>query len=356
MASGHRPADADGWHRIPIGYWAYDSSAGEPYVRANQSAYLSRAVGWAQAHNIKVMVDLHGLPGSQNGKQNSGHAGPINWPSAASNANRAAKIVQSIASDFSSNKGTVTHIELANEPVMERSNDIKSYTQSYYSSAAPQASEFSATLHDGFLPLSDWYGFDAGGDTNFVVDTHYYSMYPYYGNSGAYCSRLAACLSCVPPVAPLECQRKQQRAHRSTALTSFDATQEYLPRLTTTSPTRRCGKSASSNQPLPGASRTTRQLWANGRLPRAGTHAGPPLTNSSSRACTVAITAAAARVPLLTGGDGARTVDTLVGEAQATRSSCSTRNARSLKRPRPGGCFSRGRQRAAVPPGRTRTG
>ena len=45
--------------RIPIGYWAFDVSAGEPYVQG-QLPYLEKAINWAQAHGLKVIVDLHG--------------------------------------------------------------------------------------------------------------------------------------------------------------------------------------------------------------------------------------------------------------------------------------------------------
>lgn len=69
--------------RLPIGYWAFDVSAGEPYIQG-QLPYLTNAVNWAQTYGLKVIVDLHGkellrstisfilskasgAPGSQNG-------------------------------------------------------------------------------------------------------------------------------------------------------------------------------------------------------------------------------------------------------------------------------------------------
>jgi glucan 1,3-beta-glucosidase len=52
--------------RIPIGYWAYEVGPGEPYIQG-QHAYLLKAVSWAATHNLKVIIDLHGAPGSQNG-------------------------------------------------------------------------------------------------------------------------------------------------------------------------------------------------------------------------------------------------------------------------------------------------
>jgi glucan 1,3-beta-glucosidase len=52
--------------RIPIGYWAYDVGPGEPYI-TGQHNYLLKAIGWAATYNLKVIIDLHGAPGSQNG-------------------------------------------------------------------------------------------------------------------------------------------------------------------------------------------------------------------------------------------------------------------------------------------------
>ncbi|VDC03463.1 unnamed protein product [Peniophora sp. CBMAI 1063] len=52
--------------RLPIGHWAWDVSGGEPYVQG-QLTYLRKAVGWASSHGLKLVIDLHGAPGSQNG-------------------------------------------------------------------------------------------------------------------------------------------------------------------------------------------------------------------------------------------------------------------------------------------------
>ena len=45
--------------RLPIGYWAFDVSAGEPFIQG-QLPYLTKAVNWARAHGLKLVVDLHG--------------------------------------------------------------------------------------------------------------------------------------------------------------------------------------------------------------------------------------------------------------------------------------------------------
>lgn len=45
--------------RIPVGYWAINPQPGEPYVQG-QLPYLDKAIQWARAAGIKVMLDLHG--------------------------------------------------------------------------------------------------------------------------------------------------------------------------------------------------------------------------------------------------------------------------------------------------------
>ena len=52
--------------RVPIGYWAWGVGPDEPYIQG-QLPYLRKAVEWARAHGLKLIIDLHGVPGSQNG-------------------------------------------------------------------------------------------------------------------------------------------------------------------------------------------------------------------------------------------------------------------------------------------------
>lgn len=61
-------------NRIPVGYWSIDLLPYEPYVQG-AFPYLIRAVNWARELGLKVLLDLHGAPGSQNGQDNSGLQG-----------------------------------------------------------------------------------------------------------------------------------------------------------------------------------------------------------------------------------------------------------------------------------------
>jgi glucan 1,3-beta-glucosidase len=41
--------------RLPIGFWAFDVSGGEPYIQGAKD-YLYKAIGWARQYGIKVIV------------------------------------------------------------------------------------------------------------------------------------------------------------------------------------------------------------------------------------------------------------------------------------------------------------
>ncbi|PWN47653.1 glycoside hydrolase [Violaceomyces palustris] len=170
--------------RIPIGYWAFDTSNGEPYVRSNQFNYLIKAVRWARNHNIKVLIDLHGAPGSQNGFDNSGRKGAIRWPNNPNNANRAKAALQTMAKTFSASEfyGTVTVIELLNEPAGFNGNALLEYTKQFYrdgyGAVRQSFGNVAVAIHDAFQDLSYWNGFMPPPQYQQVLlDTHIYSVF-----------------------------------------------------------------------------------------------------------------------------------------------------------------------------------
>lgn len=84
--------------RIPYGHWFFDVSEDEPYPPSPQNDeegmrfYLKRMIGWADELGIKVLLDLHGAPGSQNGFDNSGKRGEIHFQDD-DNSDRAARVL-----------------------------------------------------------------------------------------------------------------------------------------------------------------------------------------------------------------------------------------------------------------------
>jgi glucan 1,3-beta-glucosidase len=61
--------------RIPVPFFVFGGYP--PYVSCVE--YLDRAMEWATAYDIKVFLELHTVPGSQNGFDNGGICGVCTW-------------------------------------------------------------------------------------------------------------------------------------------------------------------------------------------------------------------------------------------------------------------------------------
>lgn len=57
--------------RLPVGYWLFEAT--DDFI--DGEVYIKRAFRWAQQHDLGVILDFHGLQGSQNGKDHSGQVG-----------------------------------------------------------------------------------------------------------------------------------------------------------------------------------------------------------------------------------------------------------------------------------------
>ncbi|CAD6971327.1 unnamed protein product [Tilletia controversa] len=184
--------------RIPIGYWAVETSKGEPYVTSDQLQYLTKAVGWAKKYGLKVMIDLHGVPGSQNGFDNSGqrlNGNTVYWNANSTNAARSKAVLVKIAKLYANDayRNTVVAIELLNEPASYKSTpdsnapDLLSYYRTFandayyamrYNTASEYNSDLTVALHDAFQNLSYWNGaFQPPTYQNVLLDTHRYTMF-----------------------------------------------------------------------------------------------------------------------------------------------------------------------------------
>jgi glucan 1,3-beta-glucosidase len=167
--------------RIPIGTWAFALYDGEPYITGAQ-AYLDKAIGWAQQYGIQVLIDLHGAPGSQNGFDNSGHAGDMNWPNQQSYVDFTVKVISQIAQKYTQAqyRQTVTAIFLLNEPAGFKGGNLIDALRGYHNQAINVVRQADSTitviLHDAFMTPSYWNG-DNNGDKNLIMDTHYYHAF-----------------------------------------------------------------------------------------------------------------------------------------------------------------------------------
>ncbi|KAI9511875.1 glycoside hydrolase family 5 protein [Russula earlei] len=181
--------------RIPIGYWAYNVAPGEPFIQG-QHSYLLKAVGWAAKYNLKVIIDLHGAPGSQNGHasfDNSGQRLPSpKWQTDQTNIGRTNKVIKQLAYEFRSSSNVVSVIAPLNDtgttptetsgniptPVLASYDDILKIHPPRYPTGL--RSNIVVLIHDAFQPLSYWDGFMPQGQfVGVAMDTHIYQMFSY---------------------------------------------------------------------------------------------------------------------------------------------------------------------------------
>lgn len=97
--------------RIPVGYWLFESTG--PFTPT--IAYLDWAIKMAKKYDLKVLVDLHGAPGSQNGRDHSGRAGKSLWYRKKAYREETVETIARIAAYYK-DEPTVWGLELLNEP------------------------------------------------------------------------------------------------------------------------------------------------------------------------------------------------------------------------------------------------
>jgi glucan 1,3-beta-glucosidase len=173
--------------RIPIGYWAYDATD-TPFIQGADH-YLELAIQWARELNMKVWVDLHGSPGSQNGQDHSGRKGRVLWQQG-DNLNRSTAVLVTMARKYGSAMyaDVVVGLEVVNEPAFAGNNSFGVSQQ--WAADAYRAIKAVATnphlvvvTHDSFqgptafAPVARALGPAAAAARDFAVDTHNYQLY-----------------------------------------------------------------------------------------------------------------------------------------------------------------------------------
>ncbi|KAG0700651.1 glycoside hydrolase family 5 protein [Suillus ampliporus] len=167
--------------RLPIGYWAFEVGAGEPYI-TGQLDYLDMAITWASDYGLKLIIDLHGAPGSQNGYDNSGQRMSYpTWHSNQTNVDRTDAIIKTIISMVDSEYETVPIIAPLNEPAGYDGDDVLSVVKQYWYDSYPYGDSTESNtvelIHDAFQPLSYWDGFMVDGYDGVAMDTHLYQVF-----------------------------------------------------------------------------------------------------------------------------------------------------------------------------------
>ncbi|KIW04369.1 uncharacterized protein PV09_04653 [Verruconis gallopava] len=169
--------------RIPFSYWAVTTYDGDPYVPQISWRYLLRGIEYARQNGLRVNLDLHGAPGSQNGWNHSGRQGIIRWlngTDGALNGQRTIDVHNQLSQFFSQPryKNLVTMYGLVNEPRMVALNtdSVVAWSESAISTIRKNGFDGIIVFGDGFLGLDNWQGRMQNYD-NLVLDVHQYVIF-----------------------------------------------------------------------------------------------------------------------------------------------------------------------------------
>ena len=161
--------------RLPVGYWVAEDNP--PFITGLET--MDWAFRMAKANGLSVLLDLHGVPGSQNGWDHSGRQGAIAWPTSKDNVAHSLRVIEDLAArcqDFDNLLG----IELVNEPRDVVPLEIlKSYYQEGYQRVRKHlgAERAAVVFHDSFRPFA-WNNFMLEAEYgNVILDTHLYQCF-----------------------------------------------------------------------------------------------------------------------------------------------------------------------------------
>ncbi|XP_059307432.1 probable glucan 1,3-beta-glucosidase A isoform X4 [Lycium ferocissimum] len=169
--------------RIPVGWWiASDSNPPAPFIGGSLEA-LDNAFSWAQAYNIKCIIDLHAAPGSQNGMEHSASRdGTVNWQTSPEYVSQTLDVIEFLASRFAMHPALLG-IELLNEPsAADVPLDI---LVPFYKKGYQIVRKYSPTAYVIFcqrIGNADPFELYRAniGSLNTVVDLHYYNLFDRY--------------------------------------------------------------------------------------------------------------------------------------------------------------------------------
>lgn len=182
--------------RLPVPYFIFDDYA--PFIGCID--YLDKAFEWAQITKLKILIDLHTVPDSQNGFDNGGLSGVCKFHQKPENVDFAVNVLARLAIRYKNNPA-LYGIEFLNEPISPELFDaLKSANR--YPPRDPKRAEGSSAIsveflydfynrcyntlrchldenvalvfHDGFR-MKAWKDLFRGSEyKNVVMDTHLY--------------------------------------------------------------------------------------------------------------------------------------------------------------------------------------
>lgn len=170
--------------RIPVGHWVFgDAPETGPDGRQLLLGCLDE-LDWAmeqsRRYGLRVLLDLHGAPGSQNGRDHSGKSGRRAWYDHADYRRRTVDVLERLARRYR-DADHLWGIELLNEPMDPRVwTLIKFYREAYGRLITILRPGTKIVFSDGFVPWLTRGAIRPVPDFPVIMDCHLYQcFYPW---------------------------------------------------------------------------------------------------------------------------------------------------------------------------------
>lgn len=164
------------WTTLTFPDWAYQKFDNDPYIQG-AAPYVDKAIEWARQTGLKVWIDLHGAPESQNGYDNSGHLTKTPGWEQGDTVKQTLMVLQQISNKYATTayQDVVVAIELLNEPqpaLLPSLDILKQFYRDGYGEVR-SVSDTPVVFHDAFQPSSSWNGFLTSSDNGAQNGTYY---------------------------------------------------------------------------------------------------------------------------------------------------------------------------------------
>ncbi|PQM41464.1 glucan 1 3-beta-glucosidase A [Prunus yedoensis var. nudiflora] len=166
--------------RIPVGWWiASDPTPPHPYVGGSLLA-LDKAFLWAQKYGLKVIIDLHAAPGSQNGWEHSASRdGSQEWGQTDENIQQTVDVIDFLTARYARSPSLYA-VELINEPLSPGASlqNVTKFYKAGYAAVRKHSSTAYVVFSNRLGPIEPRELFPlANGLKGSVIDVHYYNLF-----------------------------------------------------------------------------------------------------------------------------------------------------------------------------------
>lgn len=158
--------------RIPVPWWLFGVS---PYNRSVE--YIDEALQMIASCGMDFMLDLHTAPGCQNGFDNGGIEGQLDWHKDDANIELTIQILEQIATRYK-DYDHFHSIQVLNEPFLPIPlNTVQKFYLDAYTRLRKILKEQYIIFHDSFR-LMEWESFFKDNEFyNVVLDAHLYQCF-----------------------------------------------------------------------------------------------------------------------------------------------------------------------------------